>query len=129
MSFSVQAFRHEQSNQRLSQHFKASEFRCKDGAVWWFVAPELVELLEKIRAELGAIPLVVISGYRTPSHNKREGGSPTSFHMGGLAADFYAAGVAPGRLAQVARAVGAGGVGTYSSFVHVDIWERRDWVR
>lgn len=34
------------------------------------------------------IPFVINSGYRTPEHNKREGGTPDSSHIKGYAADI-----------------------------------------
>ncbi len=50
------------------------------------VMSELVLALEAARAEMGA-PVRVMSGYRDPRHNRKVGGSPTSQHMSGLAAD------------------------------------------
>lgn len=43
--------------------------------------------LERIRALLGK-PLTINSGYRSPAVNKAIGGSPTSAHCQGYAADF-----------------------------------------
>jgi hypothetical protein len=43
--------------------------------------------LEKVRAITGE-PLRINSGYRCPELNAAVGGSPTSYHMLGLAADF-----------------------------------------
>ena len=37
---------------------------------------------------LASVPFVVTSGFRCPKHNKRVGGSSTSSHMKGLAADI-----------------------------------------
>jgi uncharacterized protein YcbK (DUF882 family) len=45
------------------------------------------QLLEKVRTLLGQ-PLIVTSGFRCPVLNQLIGGSPTSQHMAGLAADF-----------------------------------------
>lgn len=42
--------------------------------------------LEAFRSILG-VPMKVVSGYRTPEHNAEVGGSPTSDHVQGLAAD------------------------------------------
>lgn len=49
----------------------------------------LAELLEQVRSALGN-PVHVLSGYRSPVINKLVGGSPTSQHRYGLAADFVA---------------------------------------
>jgi len=46
------------------------------------------ECMEKIRTILGAKPIIISSGYRGPELNKAIGGSTTSAHMVGLAADF-----------------------------------------
>ena len=43
--------------------------------------------LEKVRAITGK-PLKIASGYRAPALNKAVGGSKTSYHMDGCAADF-----------------------------------------
>ena len=48
----------------------------------------LAQALEKLRAALGHKPIVVTSGYRSPALNAAIGGSRTSRHMLGLAADF-----------------------------------------
>ena len=57
----------------IGPHFKHSEFRCKccgklpsSG-----IDPALVLKLEILRKLLGDKPIVIRSGYRCPSHNKR----------------------------------------------------------
>lgn len=47
----------------------------------------LVEVLEQVRFELGH-PVIISSGYRAPSINSIVGGSKSSAHIKGLAADF-----------------------------------------
>jgi zinc D-Ala-D-Ala carboxypeptidase len=47
----------------------------------------VVELLDKVREGLG-VPVTVNSGFRTPEVNRAIGGSPTSDHMLGAAADI-----------------------------------------
>lgn len=71
----------------LSKHFKVREFRCKDENDTILVSEELVQKLEKLRAALGC-SINVNSGYRTKTHNKKIGGSATSKHCLGLAADI-----------------------------------------
>ena len=46
-------------------------------------------ILERVRALL-EVPILVSSGYRSPALNTAIGGSPTSVHCLGLAADFTA---------------------------------------
>ena len=50
---------------------------------------ELAGYLEQIRSLLG-VPLIIHSGYRSPKVNAALGGSTTSAHMTGQAADFVA---------------------------------------
>ena len=49
---------------------------------------QLVDLLEEVRALLGANSLIISSGYRSPSLNVRVGGASNSAHTEGRAADF-----------------------------------------
>jgi zinc D-Ala-D-Ala carboxypeptidase len=71
------------------RYFTEKELRIED-------APERVrsnmkllveKVLDPLRAKVGAIR--VNSGYRTPEHNKKVGGSPTSQHCKGEAADIF----------------------------------------
>jgi hypothetical protein len=48
----------------------------------------LAEQLETVRSVLGGRPLVISSGYRSLAVNEAVGGSMTSGHLLGLAADF-----------------------------------------
>lgn len=72
---------------KLSPHFRVEEFACKDGTDSVLISQELVEMLEKLREKLGC-SINVNSGYRTVSHNRAIGGSLTSKHCYGLAADI-----------------------------------------
>ena len=49
---------------------------------------ETARILETVRALLGNRPILVTSGYRSPEVNRAVGGSATSAHMRGEAADF-----------------------------------------
>lgn len=48
----------------------------------------LAATLERVRRVLGGKPLIVTSAFRSPAVNRAVGGSPTSAHVHGLAADF-----------------------------------------
>lgn len=52
----------------------------------------LAERLERVRSILGDKPILISSGYRCEPVNQACGGSPTSAHIPGLAADFSAPG-------------------------------------
>ena len=54
----------------------------------------LCNALEQVRALFGA-PVIVSSGYRSPAVNQRIGGTLTSKHRQGLAADFTVIEVTP----------------------------------
>ena len=86
---------------KLSEHFGLQEFTVSETAARQGIdntpSPEVVEnlkrlaaMLEEVRMLLG-VPLHITSGYRSPELNKAIGGSKTSVHCHGLAADFIAA--------------------------------------
>jgi uncharacterized protein YcbK (DUF882 family) len=76
-------------NKQLSNHFNSSEFECPCSACKdkeQYIDEELISKLEEVRVEYGS-GIVINSGYRCPSHNKKIGGKENSSHMKGLAAD------------------------------------------
>ena len=113
----------------LSPHFKVWEFACHDGSDTVFVSPALVEVLEKIRVHFGK-PVIISSGYRTESHNAKNGGAAYSQHKYGLAADIQISGVRPTDIAAYAETLlgQKGGIGVYPRFCHVDVrTEKSRW--
>lgn len=91
--------------------------------------PALVKTLKQIERHYGK-RVVVTSGYRSPSHNKRVRGARKSLHMACAAADIQISGVGKWELARYARTMpGRGGVGTYchTESVHIDVGPERDW--
>ena len=120
MSAMFPRVRHDDTG-KLSAHFSNIEFQCKCGVceAQWF-DPALFELLEKLRRGLGDAPITITSGYRCEKHNAAVGGSKNSQHLYGKAADIKVKGVNPREVAQIARTLGFGGIGVYSSWVHVD---------
>ena len=109
-------------NTKLSQNFKVKEFKCKDGSDVILIHPELVHLLQLIRDHFGKA-VHINSGYRTPTYNKKVGGATHSQHLYGMACDIRITGVSPKTLYEYADWLlnDHGGVGLYSSFVHVDV--------
>ena len=112
----------------LSRSFRAKEFACKDGTDPLFVDSELVQVLQAIRDHFGA-PVVITSGYRTPAHNAKAGGTRFSQHLYGRAADIRVQGASVEEVAACAERLlhGCGGVGRYpakagraAGWVHVD---------
>ncbi len=91
--------------------------------------PQLVKVLKSLERHYGR-QLVVTSGFRNPSFNRRVRGAKHSLHMYCAAADIQVPGVSKWSLAQYLRSMpGRGGVGTYCSTdsVHIDIGPNRDW--
>ena len=111
---------------KLSKNFKVKEFACTDGSDPIFIAPELVEVLQKIRDHFNT-PVDINSAYRTPAKNKAVGGATYSQHLYGTAADIKVRGVKPSLVAEYAEKLMSkkGGIGIYSSFVHIDVRETR----
>ena len=115
----------------LTPHFRVREFACRDGSDPIFVEEELAALLEAIRLHFGC-PVAITSGFRTAAHNAAVGGSKSSQHLLGRAADFYVEGVDVATVAAYAETLlpGRGGIGRYpkdakhstrkTGWVHID---------
>jgi uncharacterized protein YcbK (DUF882 family) len=91
--------------------------------------PSLVRVLKTVEQHYGR-KIIVTSGYRSPSHNRRARGAKNSLHMYCAAADIQVPGVDKWELASYFRTMpGRGGVGTYchTESVHIDVGPERDW--
>ncbi|RRI02287.1 DUF882 domain-containing protein [Mesorhizobium tamadayense] len=91
--------------------------------------PSLVRVLKTIEGHFGR-KMIVTSGYRDPSRNRRANGAKNSLHMYCAAADIQVPGVSKWELASYVRSMpGRGGVGTYchTESIHVDVGPERDW--
>ena len=116
---------------QLSPAFRVREFRCRDGTDTILIDEGLVVLLQCIREHFGK-PVTITSGYRTASHNTKVGGSRSSQHLLGRAADFYVEGVDVATVAAYAETLlpSRGGIGRYpkdaahpkrrTGWVHID---------
>ena len=108
----------------LRPHFSVQELACRCcGRLW--IAPGLLDALEELRQAAGA-PIIVLSGFRCPAHNRRVGGGLQSRHLTGRAADLAIPGLTPVKMLALALGVVAfahGGVGLYpeEGFIHVDL--------
>ena len=74
----------------INKYFSESEFNCKCGKCERpknVPSDELIEILTEIREHYGK-PLIINSGYRCPTHNKKVGGSVNSQHTKGSAVDL-----------------------------------------
>ena len=102
--------------------------RCRDGTDTILIDEGLVVLLQCIREHFGK-PVTITSGYRTASHNTRVGGSKSSQHLLGRAADIQVQDTDPLAVAAYAESLmpgWGGGAATRSrqagprGWVHVD---------
>lgn len=109
-------------NTRLSEHFKAGEFQCRDGTIPIIINYDLIEVLEEIRNQTGK-PILVSSGYRTQEYNRKIGGAELSYHMYGCAADIWSMYHEPRELAKIADEVmdETGGIIVHDTYVHIDV--------
>lgn len=68
-------------------YYHHDEFACKDYCGLNNATPELIEMLERL-CELYGKKITLNSVSRCSKHNAEIGGSPTSSHLKGLAADL-----------------------------------------
>jgi uncharacterized protein YcbK (DUF882 family) len=90
---------------------------------WGNLAPT-IWLLDNFRDSIGK-PIRLTSIYRSPAYNRKVGGGSQSYHMKNMAVDFQVDGMGPtavfNRLLKIRQANGfKGGLGKYSTFVHID---------
>lgn len=104
---------------RLSEHFLLSEFTRSATAQARGIdntpslqhvanLRQLARTLERVREALGGHPIIISSGYRSPELNRAVGGSATSDHANGLAADFTCPGYGSAR--EVCEAIVSAGI-------------------
>ena len=106
---------------QLAKNFKLDEFKCKCGKCDPILVDEaLVTYLQKIRDHFGK-SVNINSGYRCAKHNAdpKVGGSPSSHHVKGKAADIRVEGVTPIEVAKYAESIGILRIGLYDNFVHI----------
>lgn len=114
-----------------SEHFKASELRCRHCGRGG-VKAALLEVLEALRAKVG--PVIINSAYRCPDHPVEAAKPKPGFHAKGLAADvrsptlniraLYDAVVVDERIKGI-------GVDHNGGYIHIDVREtvtRVQWV-
>lgn len=108
-------------NKKVSTNFRVKEFACSDGSDPIFIDSDLVNILQKVRNHFGKA-VTITSAYRTPGKNKAVGGQAYSQHLYGRAADIKVKGVSPKKVAAYVETLlkNKGGIGIYSTFVHVD---------
>lgn len=111
----------------LAPHFKTrgrTHNSLPPKSLWKKIGPTL-KVIDRMADEMGAPLEAIISAYRSPYYNYAVRGKSRSLHMANQACDVMFRGVSPSHVARVARYLREkrkfqGGVGRYSSFVHVD---------
>lgn len=109
----------------LTPNFKLSEFLSKNDKgkrpdyITIMNLKILANRLQVIR-DLTGRQIRINSGYRSPEYNASIGGAKNSYHVQGMAADIRIDGMSPARV-QAYLNGWSGGLGSYSSFTHIDI--------
>ncbi len=116
----------------MTKNFKLKEFECKCGCD---MPLEVYENIIKLASQLQFLrdytgrPITINSAYRCPEHNAKVGGSKTSQHLLGKAADITIQSLKPAEVyALIEELIDMGhllqgGLGLYEEkgFVHYDI--------
>ncbi len=114
----------------MTKNFKIQEFECKGGCD---MPLEVYENIIKLASQLQFLrdytgrPITINSAYRCPDHNAKVGGSKTSQHLLGKAADITIQSLKPAEVyALIEELIDMGhmlqgGLGLYDTFVHYDI--------
>ena len=114
----------------MTKNFKLKEFECNDGSKMPLEVYEnvikLANQLQFLRDYTGR-PISINSAYRSPEHNAKVGGSKTSQHILGKAADITIQSLKPAEVFMIIEELIdmghmlQGGLGLYDTFVHYDI--------
>jgi len=115
---------------QLTKNFSIDEFASRDGVPvpnqYYNNVLLLAKNLQVLRDRLGK-NITISSGYRSPAHNAKVGGTKNSKHKLGQAADIQVQGVRPIQVYKTIQELIAqgrmmeGGMGIYKNFVHYDI--------
>lgn len=106
-------------NKSLSENFKVSEFKCKDGTDKMLIDLEMIYILQEIR-NISGKSVTINSAYRTVSWNRKQGGVSNSYHLYGRAFDIKTAGLSLDDICAIANTLGVKGIIKYPTFVHID---------
>ena len=101
------------------QYFDEEEFNCSCCGQNE-MADEFKQDIDDAR-HIAEVPFVVTSGYRCKKHNQKVGGSETSSHLKGIAADIEAENSRDKfKIVEALMAVGFKRIGIGEDFIHVD---------
>ena len=113
---------------RFLRDWRRNEVKPIDG----IVLSSLFMISGTFASGAGQVDVRITSGYRSKATNdmlrhKNREVARNSMHIQARAIDFSLAGVSSDALARVARKFCPGGVGRYSTFVHIDSGPKRSW--
>ncbi len=91
--------------------------------------PALLDLLWQVGRRIGVAQFACVSGYRSPRTNALVGGAADSEHLRAKAVDIWLGRDKLGQAIEAARALRAGGVGAYATWIHLDTGPVRNWDR
>jgi uncharacterized protein YcbK (DUF882 family) len=115
---------------KLTNNFSLWEFKCRDGTE---VPEEYMENVKELAENLQVLrdyiqkPIMVISGYRSPSYNRKIDGARRSQHLVARAGDLIVKGMSPDEVKEAIThlikdgKMKKGGVGLYTHFTHYDV--------
>lgn len=121
---------------KLSKNFSLSEFECKAGCK---MPKDVFQNVQALAIHLQTFrdifnePITINSAYRCEEKNRSVGGSKTSQHLLGKAADITIKGYTPDEVADKIELLHSenrsrtNGLGRYDTFTHVDI--RQNYAR
>jgi uncharacterized protein YcbK (DUF882 family) len=116
---------------KLSKHFSSKEFENSTDKEF-FIDPILLQKLDLVREDFGE-SITITSGYRSPAHNAKIGGSSSSQHCLGKAADIRPTSGSKEKLDKLylicEKYFEAVGDGRIKGFIHVDTrtGKKRRW--
>lgn len=112
------------------RNFSLDEYKCNDGSEvptkYLGNVQKNMDNLQVLRDTLG-VPIIILSAYRSPSHNTKVGGATNSLHLRAMATDIKVPGFTPKEVANEIEQLIAkgkmtqGGIGIYSTFTHYDV--------
>jgi hypothetical protein len=101
--------------------FSRDEFACRCGNCENLIQNDLIDKLDKAR-EISGVSYKIHSGFRCLAHNTSIGGSKSSLHMSGRAADIHvSSSSARYQILKGLFAAGLDRVLIYRTFIHADI--------
>jgi len=114
------------NKKRISRYFKREEFACGCGCGFAAVDMQLLMLLGKVRGHFNK-PVTITSACRCETHNRNVGGSENSKHKLGIAANIQVKDIPPSEVYNYIDSCYPNtlGLGSYNSFTHVDVREKR----